>query len=759
MRARLLLWVGLLALAAGRADAEALPGAPPMDPALAKRLGEAAAARPRDAVRTRHRAEDGAPRFTNRLVLEQSPYLLQHAHNPVDWHPWGDEAFALAKQLGRPVLVSIGYSTCHWCHVMEEESFDDLDTAKLLNESYVAIKVDREVRPDVDATYMASVSAFGRRGGWPLNVWLTPDRKPFHVGSYFPPADRGGEPGFPRVLAALAELYREQPDQVTSEAERAMDAIRAAFHGPTAPKPEAPGPETLTRALATYARRFDHEHGGMGNGAKFPGALPIDLMLHVHRSQGDAEALGLATRTLEAIARGGLHDHVGGGFHRYATDPAWRVPHFEKMLYDNANLLRAYVETWQATQRADFRALARRTGAWLVGAFEAPEGGYHSASDADSRGPDGELGEGLYYTWTREEMAAALGAEDAALAAEWYGVGEQPLLVGRSVLYTPRSLEATAAERGVDAEALAARLAGIRERLATARAERPEPFRDRKIVTAWNGLAISALARAGFALGEPAWVASAARAARQILGARDAEGRLQRVRLDGVASGSAFLEDYALVIMGLLDLYESEATADPAWLAAALSLQERLDADYADPAGGYFSTPAEAGALVRHKPVVDDGTLPAANGVAARNLLRLAALTGDDALRARAGKVFDAFQEPLTAVPAGVPTLLVALDWWQDVHQEVIVVLPEAGGDSAALLDVLRRVYQPNRVQAVVREGTSLADNAKWVSLVAGKRASKGAPTAYVCENRTCRFPTRDPAELERQLLREEVTR
>ena len=752
--AALAVWLAAPGATAGLA---ALPGAPPHPPVLAKRLAAAADARSPSEVRTQHRNPDGSPRFANRLLLEHSPYLLQHAHNPVDWYPWGDEAFEAARRLGRPVLLSIGYATCHWCHVMEEESFDDLAIAGLLNGSYVAIKVDREVRPDVDATYMEAIRALGRSGGWPLNVWLTPERKPFYAGTYFPPADRAGQPGFPRVLAALSELYREQPEKVARDAERLSEAVIAALAASAPASGELPPRSLLARALEAYARGYDAKWGGLRGETKFPSALPVPLLLRVHRMDGDARAREMASHTLEQIAGSGLRDHVGGGFHRYATDPRWRVPHFEKMLYDQARLVIAYLEAWQTTGRAEFAAVARDTAAALRRAFEVPAGGFISALDADSEGPEGERGDGYHYTWTRAELAAVLEAEDAALAAAWFEVGSEPLVAGRSVLRTPRGVVAFAAETGRDEAPLRARLAAIRARLARARAERPAPLRDDKILTAWNGLAASALARAGFALEEPAWVESAARAARRLLATRDAEGRLRRVRYGDTVSGVAFLEDYAFAIAALLDLYEAEAIADPAWLAAALALQQRLDADYADPeGGGYFRSSAagEEASWVRAKPVVDDGALPSGNGIAAMNLLRLAALTGDDAHAERARALFGAFSERLLRAPTSAPTLLLALDWQHDTPQEVIVVLPAAGGDGEPMLDVLRRVYQPNRVLAVVREGEHLDANAAWVSLLRGKKARRGEPTAYVCENRTCRFPTGDPLELERQLLR-----
>jgi len=738
--------------ATGAAD---LPGAAPFTPALAKRLSAATAAQPADEIRSRHREKDGSPIYTNRLVLETSPYLLQHAHNPVDWRTWSDEAFEDARRLDRPVLVSIGYATCHWCHVMEEESFEDVAIATLLNESFVAIKVDREVRPDVDATYMAAIRELGHSGGWPLNVWLTPDRKPFYAGSYFPPEDRDGQPGFARVLAAVRDLYGTQREKVERDADRLTAAVKRSVAIGT-PASQLPTGESLTRAVAAYAALYDGEWGGLRGRIKFPSALPVPLLLRVYRRTGDAQALEMVTHTLAVIARSGVRDQVGGGFHRYATDPRWRVPHFEKMLTDDAWLLQAYASAWQVSGRPEFAEVARDTATALRRELEVDDGGYLSGLDADSGGADAEApGEGLYYTWMRAELDAALGPEDGALAAAWYGLALEDARVGeRAVLQTPRPLAVVAAEAGISEAALAERLAAIRGRLAQARAARPAPLRDTKRLTAWNGFAISALARAGFALGEPDWVASAARAARRLLATRDEDGRLRRVRTGDRVSGEAFLEDYALAIAGLLDLYESEATADPAWLDAALALQERLDADFADDEnGGYFRTAAGGEAvLLREKPIDDSGPLPSGNGTAASNLLRLAALTGEDRHAARAQKLLRAFGTVIERAPASVPTLLEALDWEIDGHREVIVVQPATGGDPEPLLAVLRRTYQPNRVQVVVREGDGLAANAERVSLLAGKVAREGRPTAYVCENRSCRFPTTDPAELAKQL-------
>ena len=747
------LWILMLLAALSPAHAgevpEALPGAPAFAPELRARLAGALARRPAGAEpRTRHRLPDGSPRYSNRLLLEASPYLQQHAHNPVSWYAWGEDAFAAARELGRPVFVSIGYATCHWCHVMEEESFDDVETAELLNRHFVAVKVDRETRPDLDAIYLSALEAMGREGGWPLNVWLTPDGRPFFGGTYFPPADAPGRPGFRRVLEALQRLWSEDPHKLEGQAAALSEAVVRMLEGAPATDPKVPGDALLRDAVGAVHATFDPEWGGLAGAPKFPGALPVRLLLRVHRRGGDPRALEMAALTLEKLAAGGVRDHVGGGFHRYATDARWLVPHFEKMLYDQALLAAAYTEAWQATGREAFAQVARETLDYVARELTDPRGGFYSATDADSAGPDGRVAEGRFFTWTPAELADALGPALAPLAVEWFGVTPGGDLDGRSVLRTWRRLADTAAARELAPTELDKLLARAREQLRQARARRPPPFRDEKIVTAWNGLMIGAFARGALAFDEPAYARTAFRAAEYALSMRR-QGRLLRTATDSGPAGPAFLEDYAFLVAGLLDLYE--AAPDPRWIAEARALQAVQDAHYASATGGYYRTAGDAEALIaREKPSRDDA-MPSGNAVAALNLLRLAALTGEERYREQALAIFRDFHDALARNPAGRAELLIALDFALDTSKEVLLVAP-AGGDAKPLLDVLRRSFVPNRVLAAVEEGAQLAAHAEWVPLLRYKKARDGRATAYVCENRVCRLPTQDPGVLAEQL-------
>ncbi|HZP42527.1 MAG TPA: thioredoxin domain-containing protein, partial [Candidatus Binatia bacterium] len=487
--------VGLLTLAAALLAGcrsrppvlETPPGAAARPADVVARLAAALAAKGPDyRPHTRHLRPDGTPRWTNRLILAASPYLLQHAHNPVDWYPWGDEVFDRARREGKPVLLSIGYSTCHWCHVMEEESFEDEEVARALNEHYVAIKVDREERPDLDEAYMTAVQLMTRSGGWPMTVWLTPERRPFYGGTYFPArdGDRGIPTGFLTLLTRLHEIFVADPLRVAAQADRVVAAVESL--GTPAPGDAPPDASALRAAVATWSASFDPEHGGFGPAPRFPTPAALDVLLRWHRRTGDPRALAMVTATLEHMAAGGIHDQVGGGFHRYATDVAWTVPHFEKTLPDNAALAATYVTAWQATGRPEFAAVARDVLDWLAREMSDPRGGFWSATDADSG-----TGEGAFFTWTPAEVEAVLPPDAAAAVEAFFDVRAPGSSGGRSILHAPRPLAAVAAERGTTPEALAATLAAARAVLRAARDRRPRPATDTKIVAAWNGLAIS----------------------------------------------------------------------------------------------------------------------------------------------------------------------------------------------------------------------------------------------------------------------------
>jgi uncharacterized protein YyaL (SSP411 family) len=752
MTDRLVPLVALLATFAFAASADvprALPGAEAFPASLRTQLAKASADRT-GKPRTRHLDASGAPLYTNRLLLESSPYLIQHANNPVDWYPWGDDAFEAARRLERPVFVSIGYSTCHWCHVMEEESFDDVETARLLNEHFVAIKVDREVRPDVDAMYMSAVQAMGQSGGWPLSVFVTPSREPFFGGTYFPPEPSGGRPGFKQLLTAIHEQYTLDPKGMASRAAELAAHVARQRTGDVAASTPMLDYGPLRTAAASYARHYDAEWGGTRQRVKFPSALPVPFLLRWHRRSGDERALEMATHTLDRMASGGLRDQLGGAFHRYSTDERWLVPHFEMMLYDNALLAMAYLEAWQATGREDFARYTREVLAYVEREMGAPGGGFHSASDADSPGPNGEAEEGLFFTWTPAEVNDVLGAADGAFARAWFGVSEEGVFEGRSVLHTWSDRSEIAQRFDMQLPALDARIERVRRKLLEAREARPRPARDEKVLAAWNGLMLSAFARAGFALGDAALVERARRVAEFVLAEMIVEGRLQRMWIAGGASGTAFLDDHAFLIAGLLDLYEADP--EPRWLREAMTLQEALDERYADAeGGGYYRTRDDAETLFAREKPARDGALPSGNAVSAMNLLRLASFTSEAAYRERAALSFAAFHGRLSRSPTAHSEWLLALDFALDTPKEVLVV-HAAGGDADALLDVMRSVHLPNRILSVVAEGSDLDAHAQVVPLLRFKEARGGQATAYVCENKVCKQPTTDPQAFGEQL-------
>ena len=743
-------WVALSAQATS--IVAPLPGAAAYDAALADALHAAWEARAADyQPRTRHLNADGTPTYTNRLFLEPSPYLRQHAHNPTNWYPWGDEAFETARRLNRPVLLSVGYSTCHWCHVMEEESFEDEEIARYMNEHYVAIKVDREERPDIDAIYMTAVQLMTERGGWPMTVWLTPDRQPFSGTTYVPArdGDRGYSIGFLTMLQRLKRAYDEQPDQVVAASAEITKAITARL----TPAPGGAGladAETIDTVASYYDGVFDAEFGGLQGTQKFPSGLSTRLMLRHHRRTGDARTLAMATHTLDRMAAGGLYDQVGGGFHRYSTDPRWRIPHFEKMLYDNALLVPAYLEAFQATGRADFARVARETLRYLVRDMTAPDGGFYSATDADSLAPSGRREEGWFFSWTAEELDAVLDAPALALVTAHYGVTPAGNFDGRNVLWTARPLADVATEQGLDEDAARRLLDDARDTLYRARAERPAPLRDEKILTSWNGMAISAFAQAALVLDDPAYAERAAAAADFVLASLRVGDRLLRSYANGEARVAGYLDDYAFLIAGLLDLYE--ATSDPRWLEVALSLDGVLTNGFEDADGGFFRTSDEhESMLTREKPGYD-GAEPSGNSVQLLNLVRLHEFTTDDAYRQRAERTLRAFGATLSRAPFALSEMLLAVDFQLDTPKEILIITPGARDDAAPFLAELRATFLPNRILTVVPEGDQFAAHAALVPLVEGKFARDGDTTAYVCENRICDLPTTDPAVFAEQI-------
>ena len=726
------------------------PGAAPRPPALVARMAAALRARgPGYQARTEHRTPDGRPRYTNRLILEASPYLLQHAHNPVDWYAWGDEAFERARREGKPVLLSVGYATCHWCHVMEHESFENDQIAQLLNERYVAIKVDREERPDVDGVYMAAVEALTGSGGWPMTVWLTPDREPFYGGTYFPPRGGGrtGRPGFAAVLAQLADLYHDDPARVAGQTAELVQHVRRAV------QPPAGGATVASAPLDAGARQLLADHdpdwGGFGGAPKFPRSVALELLLRHWRRTGEEPALAAVETTLDRMARGGICDQVGGGFHRYATDTRWLVPHFEKMLYDNALLAVAYLEGWQASGREDFARVVRETLDYLLRDLAAPDGGFYGATDADSGG-----GEGRFFLWRADEIDTVLGPERGRVVRTAFDVTPAGNFEGQSILWLPRPRAAVAAELALTPEQLDVEIAAARPLLLAARARREPPLRDEKIVAGWNGLAMSALARAGLALGEARYVAAAVRTARFVTQRMVDGGRLHRTFSDGAARHTGVLEDYAFVTAGLLDVFE--ATQDVEWLRRAIALQQVVSARFADPdAGGWFATADDAEALLAREKPDYEGALPTGASVTIQNLLRLEELTGDERHRAEAERGLGSFAGLLARNPSAAPRLLSALDWFTGAPKEIVLVAPAGADPGDALAPLLARLgstFVPSHVLVFGTEGPGLARLAAMVPLAEDRQARGGRATAYVCRARVCDLPTSDPDVFARQL-------
>ncbi|HEX5013468.1 MAG TPA: thioredoxin domain-containing protein [Candidatus Limnocylindrales bacterium] len=657
----------------------------------------------------------------NRLANETSPYLLQHAHNPVDWYPWGPEALERAKREDKPIFLSIGYAACHWCHVMERESFEDAATAADLNRDFVAVKVDREERPDLDQVYMAAVQAMTGSGGWPMSVFLTPDGQPFYGGTYFPPRPAHGMPAFRQVLAGVARAWREDRLEVVGSAGRMVQALVAQSQSSGAGP--APTHDLLDTATAEIERQFDTRNGGWGSAPKFPQPMTIEYLLRRAAATGDERPLAVARRSLDAMADGGIRDQLGGGFHRYATDAVWLVPHFEQMLYDNAQLARAYVHAWDATGDDRYRAVATGTLEYLLRELRRDDGTFAASQDADT---DGE--EGGTFVWTAAEIREALGDAAPAFSAA-YDVTDDGNWEGRTILrrVTPRT------DLGLEG-----RLAAARAALLERRARRPQPARDDKALAAWNGLAIGALADAGRAFGATRFVDAASAAAEQILaGLRRPDGRLGRSWKDGRSTGEGVLEDYADLVDGLLALYE--ATFDERWFTAARDLADQILDRFVDPAGGFFDTADDHETLVTRPKDVQDNATPAGGSMAATVLLRLAALTGDSRYREAADAAIAGVTPYLARYPTGFANWLSAAHLAVEGIDELAVV--GAGADPHTRSLVQAGVAAARKIGRNLVVAVSADPDSSAVPLVAGRTAIDGRPTAYLCRNLACRLP------------------
>ena len=731
-----------------------LPGVAFVDEALQEGLDRALAAQgPAYVPRTHHLDEDGSPRFTNRLIRESSPYLLQHAHNPVNWYAWSDEAFERAKRENKPIFLSVGYSTCHWCHVMERESFEDEEIAAYLNGHFIAIKVDREERPDIDSVYMTAVTILTGRGGWPMTVIMTPDKEPFFGGTYFAPRKgvRGNRAGLIDILAEMVSLYHDQPVQVVARAQELSQSVEQA--AAIQPGPGVPSDKVIAVAAQNLGRMFDPVDGGFGGAPKFPQPSRLSLLLRYARRTRDAGATAMVATTLDKMAAGGIYDQVGGGFHRYSTDARWLVPHFEKMLYDNAQLAVVYLEAWQHTGDPAYQRVAREILDYVTREMTSPDGGFYSATDADSPTPSGHDEEGWFFTWRPEELEQLLGASDAALISSAFGVTKRGNFEGRNILHRAKSDQHLASELGLSVERVAQAIGSARSTLYEARASRPPPIRDEKIIAAWNGMMAAAFAKAGWMLAEPRYVETAARAARFVLEKMRAEdGALVRTYRAGKKGSASFLDDYAFMVAACLDLYQ--ASGDAAWIERAVELQTDQDLRYLDEqAGGYYLTAAGGEALlVREKPVYDRA-VPSGNSVSANNLLRLHDFTGDPQWRRRAERLFASLAFQVTRSPMGFPLLLVALDRYYDSALEVAVIAPASREEAAALSERLRKSFVPNKVFTVL-SNAEVSQQEATLPWLEAKRAMSGKSTAYVCERGRCELPTSKPHVFQKQLDR-----
>jgi uncharacterized protein YyaL (SSP411 family) len=672
---------------------------------------------------------------TNRLGSETSPYLLQHAHNPVDWYPWGDEAFARARHEDKPVLLSIGYSSCHWCHVMERECFDDPDIAALMNELFVSIKVDREERPDVDDVYMKAVQLLIGRGGWPLTIFLTPDRRPFHGGTYFPPTDRHGLPGFPRVLRAVSEAYHRRPEEVARATRELVTGVERAETGADGPSASL-DPTLPRRAAEALLRHVDWTHGGLGNAPKFPHSQALQLFLRQHAITGRTDLVDAVRLTCMRMARGGMYDQVGGGFHRYSVDERWLVPHFEKMLYDNAQLSSLYLDAYQATGEGEFAQIVRATLDYVLGEMRDPAGGFYSATDADSEGEEGK-----YFVWSAAELKALVGPEDVELVGRYWDISEEGNFEGHNIPHVTLDVSDVARLFGRTPEQAHEAIERARHLLYTARQGRVPPLRDEKVLVAWNALMISALADAGRVLDVPCYLDAAVSAADFLWSALRREERLLHVWSRGAAKQLAFLDDHAFLAAACLDLYE--ATGDTRHLDRARSLAAALDALFHDERGGYFFTPDDGEVLITRSKSGADGALPAGNAVATLVHQRLHALTGDDVHLARAEELLRLYHDAAAEQPFAHATYLEALGWHAETPVEVVVVGEKDRAETRALWDVVRRTYLPHHLLV-----HATPDDPAPVAPARDRPARDGLPTAYVCRRFTCSAPTTDPDEL-----------
>ncbi len=676
----------------------------------------------------------------NRLQYETSPYLLQHADNPVDWYPWGDEAFQRARTENKPILLSIGYSACHWCHVMAHESFEHTITANMMNELYINIKVDREERPDVDDIYMQAVQALSGHGGWPMTVFLTPDGRPFYGGTYYPPEPRHGMPAFRQVLAGVAEAYQNRRDQVEDSANHLTESLNREFLG-IGGEQSALTADLLAVAAQKIGQNFDETHGGFGSAPKFPQPMNLEFLLRAHLRIGDPEPLQQATFTLRQMARGGIYDQLGGGFHRYSVDSHWLVPHFEKMLYDNAQLSRVYLHAYQLTGDLFFKHIATEIIDYILREMTTHDGAFYSTTDADSEGE-----EGLFFIWSLTELQELLG-DDATIAIEYWDVTARGNFEGHNILNVPNDDEVVADRLNISVDDLRARIAAIKDKLYAVRIQRIHPGLDDKILTAWNGMMLASLSEAARVLDRADYKIAAIKNADFILSnMKSADGRLLRTHKSGVTNQriKAILEDYGCLVDGLLELYQT--TFDERWFIEARALTDVAIKHFAAQDGGFFDTADDHEALIARPRNMQDNAVPSGNAMMAKNLVRLAAYTADATYDEAARRTLALLTEAMRQYPQAFGESLSAVDMLVTGLAEVALIGAPDNTATKSLLDVVRKPYRPNIITALA--STDVPTEAT-VPLLGYRTLRNDQPTVYVCRNFACANPVNTPAELE----------
>ena len=686
-----------------------------------------------------------AHKHTNRLINEISPYLLQHAHNPVDWYPWGDEAFERARAEDKPIFLSIGYSTCHWCHVMEHESFEDEAIAMIMNEHFVSIKVDREHRPDVDQIYMNAVVMMTGSGGWPLSVFLTPEGKPFYGGTYFPPKDLYGRPSFQRILLSVADAWKNKRQDLLDSAGKLTGFLGGSD---TATETKKLSPETLRRAFETFRGTFDPVNGGFGAAPKFPQPTNLSMLLSYWYRTADARALEMVEETLDAMADGGIYDHLGGGFHRYATDARWLVPHFEKMLYDQALLSKVYLQAYQITGKERYARTAREVFDYVLRDMTDPGCGFYSAEDADSEGE-----EGTFYLWDPGQIEDLLGKDQAKLFNARYGVTKRGNFEkGKTILNVTAPIEQLTEKLEIDRAVIVAMLSDARSRLFRLREKRIRPHRDDKVITAWNGLMISSLAYGGTVLDEKKYTQAAERSAQFLLSTLHKNNRLMRYYRDGRVIGKAFLDDYAFMIMGLLGLYE--ATFDARWLIEARKLADEMIELFADSEeGGFFLAGKDSEKLIARTKPSTDGAIPSGNSIAAMALLKLGRLTMNSDYSEQGARVLEAFSMQLDRSPAYSSAMLGAVSFSLGPGSEIIIAGASDAAGTMQMLKLVNSKFLPNAVVLLHDQGKADSSLYEAVPFLKNQIAIEGKATAYVCENYACKKPVNSVEELKNLLV------